>query len=186
MYAVIETGGKQYRVSPGQTVEVELLAAEPGTSVALDRVLLVSADGNTLVGTPIVPGAKVVGTVAREGRGPKIIVFKYKSKKRYRRTKGHRQDYTYLTITDIQAEGHSLVSEEERARLERQAKRVAGRYERRLAAAIDALAFDEAVGNAAGAEEASDEIEQVDGNASIPAEDLSETPQPKKSRKQSS
>ncbi|HEX6800648.1 MAG TPA: 50S ribosomal protein L21 [Ktedonobacterales bacterium] len=186
MYAVIETGGKQYRVSPGQTVEVELLAAEPGTSVALDRVLLVSADGNTLVGTPIVPGAKVVGTVAREGRGPKIIVFKYKSKKRYRRTKGHRQDYTYLTITDIQAEGHSLVSEEERARLERQAKRAAGRYERRLAAAIDTLAYDEAVGDTAGAEEASEEIEQVDGDASIPAEDLSETPKPKKSRKQSS
>src|SRR5215467_2623156 len=114
MYAVIETGGKQYRVSPGQTVEVELLAAEPGASVALDRVLLVSANGNTLVGTPVVPGAKVVGTIAREGRGRKIIVYKYKSKKRYRRTQGHRQDYMYLTITDIQAEGKSLVSDEER------------------------------------------------------------------------
>lgn len=183
MYAVIETGGKQYRVSPGQTVEVELLAAEPGTSVTLDRVLLVSADGNTLVGTPTVPGARVVATIAREGRGPKIIVFKYKSKKRYRRTKGHRQDYTYLTITDIQAEGHSLVAEEERTRLERQALRSAGRYERRLSAAIDALARDEALGDVEGAARASDTIEQIDGDVSIPAEDL--TPAPKKSSKKS-
>lgn len=183
MYAVIETGGKQYRVSPGQTVEVELLAAEPGSSVALDRVLLVSADGNTLVGTPTVPGAKVVATVAREGRGPKIIVFKYKSKKRYRRTRGHRQDHTYLTITDIQAEGHSLVPDEERARLERQARRAAGRYERRLAAAIDTLAFDEAVGDTTGAAEASDEIEQIDCDASIPPADLTPTPKAKRSSK---
>ncbi len=185
MYAVIETGGKQYRVSPGQTVEVELLAAEPGSSVALDRVLLVSADGNTLVGTPTVPGAKVVATVAREARGPKIIVFKYKSKKRYRRTRGHRQDFTYLTITDIQAEGRSLVPDEERTRLERQARRASGRYERRLAAAIDTLARDEAIGDTTGAEEASDEIEQIDGDVSIPPDDLSEAPKPKRSRKQS-
>ena len=183
MYAVIETGGKQYRVSPGQTVEVELLAAEPGTSVALDRVLLVAADGNTLVGTPTVPGAKVVGTIARQARGPKIIVFKYKSKKRYRRTRGHRQSYSYLTITDIQAEGHSLLADDERTRLERQARRAAGRYERRLAGAIDTLAYDEAVGDTAGAEAAADEIEQVDGNASIPPQNLA--PKPKKSRKQS-
>ena len=114
MYAVIETGGKQYRVRPGQTLEVELLPAEPGATVTLERVLLVSNDGNTLVGQPTVAGAAVVGTVTREGRGKKIIVFKYKSKKRYRRTQGHRQDYTYLTITDIQAEGKSLVSDEER------------------------------------------------------------------------
>src|SRR6476661_8640861 len=99
MYAVIETGGKQYRVSPGQTIEVELLPAEPGSVVALDRVLLVSDDSQTFVGSPTVAGGKVVGMVAREGRGPKIIVFKYKSKKRYRRTTGHRLVYTHLTIT---------------------------------------------------------------------------------------
>jgi large subunit ribosomal protein L21 len=148
MYAVIETGGKQYRVSPGQTVEVELLPAEPGATVTLDRVLMVSADGRTLVGQPTVAGAHVVGTVAREGRGPKVIVFRYKSKKRYRRKTGHRQDYTYLTITDIQAEGESLVPDDERRRYEEVAARGAERYEARLAAAIDALAFDEAVGDA--------------------------------------
>src|SRR5260221_9877708 len=133
MYAVIETGGKQYRVSPGQTLEVELLPAEPGSTVMLERVLLVTnEEGKTLVGAPLVPGGAVVGVVAREGRGKKILVFKYKSKKRYRRTRGHRQDYTYLLITDIQANGQSLVPDDERSRYERLAARQAERYERRL------------------------------------------------------
>jgi large subunit ribosomal protein L21 len=136
MYAVIETGGKQYRVSPGQTVEVELLPAEPGGEVALERVLLVSTGESTLVGTPTVPGAIVNATVVREGRGDKIIVFKYHNKKRYRRTQGHRQDYTYLTVTDIQADGKSLVSDEDRKRYEAQARRAADRYERKLLAQL--------------------------------------------------
>jgi large subunit ribosomal protein L21 len=139
MYAVIETGGKQYRVSPGQTVEVELLPAEPGATVTLDRVLLVSADDGTTVGQPVVPGGAVVATVIGEGRGKKVIVFKYKSKKRYRRTTGHRQDYTYLTVTDIQAKGESLVQDDERKRFERQAARAVNRYEKKLLAAFDAL-----------------------------------------------
>ncbi len=139
MYAVIETGGKQYRVSPGQTVEVELLAADPGTSVELDRVLLVSSEGKTLVGQPVVGGAKVLGTVAREGRSKKVFVFKYKSKKRYRHAMGHRQDYTYLLITDIQAEGESLVSPEDRERFEQQGARAAERYQAKVAAILDAL-----------------------------------------------
>ncbi len=139
MYAVIETGGKQYRVSPGQTVEVELLPAEPGATVTLERVLLVSSDDDTTVGQPTVPGGAVVATVIGEGRGKKVIVFKYKSKKRYRRTTGHRQDYTYLTVTDIQAKGESLVQDEERKRFERQAQRAVNRYERKLLAAFDTL-----------------------------------------------
>jgi large subunit ribosomal protein L21 len=139
MYAVIETGGKQYRVSPGQTVEVELLPSEPGATVTLDRVLMVSTEDKTLVGQPTVQGGAVVATVIGEGRGKKIIVFKYKSKKRYRRTTGHRQDYTYLTVTDIQAEGESVVSDEERKRYERQAERAVNRYERKLLAAFEAL-----------------------------------------------
>ena len=139
MYAVIETGGKQYRVSPGQTVEVELLPAEPGATVTLDRVLLVSADSGTTVGQPVVPGGAVVATVIGEGRGKKVIVFKYKSKKRYRRTTGHRQDYTYLTVTDIQAKGESIVQDDERRRYERQAARAVNRYEKKLLAAFDAL-----------------------------------------------
>ena len=117
MYAVIQTGGKQYRVSPGQTIEVELLPAEPGSTVTVDEVLLVSNGDETLVGAPFVPGAKVVTIVARESRGPKVLVFKYKSKKRYRRTTGHRQDYIHLLVTDIQAKqlvalGGGIVGEE--------------------------------------------------------------------------
>jgi large subunit ribosomal protein L21 len=167
MYAVIETGGKQYRVSPGQTVEVELLPAEPGSSIALDRVLLVAADGQTLVGQPTVAGAKVVGTIAREGRGEKIIVFKYKSKKRYRRTQGHRQDYTYLTITDIQADGKSLVPDDERARYERLAAKAARRYESRLGGVVDALARDEAIGDTAAVARDEAAIESADASAAV-------------------
>jgi len=161
MYAVIETGGKQYRVSPGQTVEVELLAQEPGATVTLDRVLLVSNDGNTTVGQPTVAGAAVIGKVAREGRGKKIVIFKYKSKKRYRRMTGHRQDYSYLLITDIQSNGKSLVSAEERSRFEQQGARLADRYNQQMAALVSELAFDEAVGDAEGAERVADAIEDV-------------------------
>jgi large subunit ribosomal protein L21 len=132
MYAVIETGGKQYRVSPGQTIEVEVLPAEPGSTVTLDRVLLVSNEDETLVGQPLVPGAHVVATVTREGRGEKILVFKYKAKKRYRRTQGHRQNYVALTITDIHANGASLVADEDRRRYERHATRMARRFEERM------------------------------------------------------
>ena len=101
MYAVVETGGKQYRVQVGQTVDVELLPAEIGQTVELDRVLMVGGDADIAVGKPVVPGAKVMATVVGEPRGKKIIVFKYKPKVRYRRTAGHRQDYTRLRIDEI-------------------------------------------------------------------------------------
>ena len=113
MFAVIETGGKQYKVSPGQTVEVELLPLTPGSAVELDRVLLIGTDGGDVhVGQPLVADAVVKATVARQGRGEKIIVFKYKSKKRYRRKTGHRQNYTYLTIDDVTLGGTSLIEHE--------------------------------------------------------------------------
>jgi large subunit ribosomal protein L21 len=178
MYAVIETGGKQLRVSPGQTVEVELLPAEPGATVALDRVLLVAADGKTLVGQPTVAGAKVVATVAREGRGKKIVVFKYKSKKRYRRTQGHRQDYTYLLVTDIQAEGKSLVADDERKRYEAMATRAANRYQARLAEAIEALALDEALGQVEAIRQDEDAIEEIGSEASVPDEEVPPSDRP--------
>jgi len=111
--------------------------------VALERVLLVSTDDKTLVGSPTVANARVMTTVVREGRGEKIIVFKYKSKKRYRRTQGHRQDYMYLLVTDIQADGESLVSEEDRQRYEASASRQAKRYEARLLSAYEALGVTE-------------------------------------------
>ena len=179
MYAVIETGGKQYRVSPGQTVEVELLPAEPGATVTLNRVLLVSAEGDTTVGQPVVPGGAVVATVIGEGRGKKVIVFKYKSKKRYRRTTGHRQDYTYLTVTDIQAKGESLVQDDERKRFERQAQRAVNRYERKLLAAFDALISSIIAETGVTA----DDIDVVDVEDEEPAaETAAETPAPKATR----
>lgn len=101
MYAVVETGGKQYKVAPGQTIDVEKLPVEAGQTVELDRVLLISEDEKVAVGSPTVPGAKVVATVVEQVKGEKIIVFKYKPKTRYRRKTGHRQEYTRLAIKEI-------------------------------------------------------------------------------------
>lgn len=102
VYAIVETGGKQYRVTPGQVIDVELLPAEPGSEIELDRVLLVGGDGvEARVGTPVVAGAKVMATVAEHHRGDKVVIFKMRAKKRYRRKTGHRQELTRLTIDDI-------------------------------------------------------------------------------------
>ena len=101
MYAVISSGGKQYRVEPGTTLDVDLLTAAPGTSVTLDQVLLVADDGQVRVGTPTVPGASVTATVLGEQLGDKVVVFKYKQKVRYRRRGGHRQHFTRLRVDEI-------------------------------------------------------------------------------------
>jgi large subunit ribosomal protein L21 len=101
MYAVVETGGKQYKVSAGETIEVEKLPFEVGEKVELDQVLLVSAEDEVQVGNPTVEGAKVMATVAGQGKGRKVIVFKYKPRNRYRRKAGHRQAYTRLQIDKI-------------------------------------------------------------------------------------
>jgi len=100
-YAVVETGGKQYRVSVGDTLSVERLPVAAGAELTLDRVLLLGGDGTTRVGAPTVAGAVVTARVDEHGRGEKIVVFKYKPKKRYRRRLGHRQELTRLTITGI-------------------------------------------------------------------------------------
>ncbi len=102
-YAVIETGGKQYRVSVGDTVSVEKLDHEAGSDVTFDRVLLVGGNGAPRIGTPTVAGASVVATVQDQYRGEKLVIFKYKPKKRYRRRTGHRQSLTRLAITAINA-----------------------------------------------------------------------------------
>lgn len=101
MYAVIETGGKQYRVEVGTELEVELLDAEPGTAITLDRVLLVADGDESAIGRPIVSDAAVEAEVLRRDLGPKLISFKYRPKARSRITKGHRQDLTVLRISDI-------------------------------------------------------------------------------------
>ncbi len=102
-FAVIKTGGKQYRVAVGDTLSVEKLPAETGSGITLDRVLMVGGDGSARVGTPLVAGATVQAQVEQQYRGPKIVVFKYKPKKRYRRRTGHRQSLTRVAITAINA-----------------------------------------------------------------------------------
>lgn len=100
-YAIIETGGKQYRVSVGDRISVERLAIDDGGDVTIERVLMLGGDGSARVGTPVVTGASVVAHVDEHFRGEKIVVFKYKPKKRYRKRTGHRQELTHLTITAI-------------------------------------------------------------------------------------
>ena len=103
MYAVVRTGGKQVRVMPGSAVRVEKLPGAVGESIELDQVLLVGGEGETRVGTPLVEGVKVVGTITDQGRGPKITVFKMKRRKGYRRKMGHRQDYTQVRVDSIES-----------------------------------------------------------------------------------
>jgi large subunit ribosomal protein L21 len=103
MEAIIETGGKQFRVAEGDTIAVEKLPAEAGAEVVFDRVLTVNKDGELTVGRPVVAGARVVGKVLEHGKARKIIVFKYKAKKNYRRKQGHRQPLTRVLIEKIEA-----------------------------------------------------------------------------------
>lgn len=103
MYAVIATGGKQYRVQPGDTVRVEKLDFEPGKTVEFAEVLLVADGENIRVGTPHVGGAKVVAEVIGDGKGEKLLIYKYRRRKGYRRKTGHRQPFTALKITAINA-----------------------------------------------------------------------------------
>ena len=108
MYAVIETGGKQYRVEVGTELEVELLEVSPGDAITLDRVLLV-ADGDTAaIGRPLVENASVAAQVVRQTRGEKVISFKYRPKARRRVKKGHRQELTILRISDIVLDGRTV------------------------------------------------------------------------------
>ncbi|MEN9406614.1 MAG: ribosomal protein [Bacillota bacterium] len=101
MYAIIETGGKQYRAVPGQKLILEKLEVAAGDAVVFDRVLLVNNDEKTLVGKPLLEGAKVTAKVLEHGRQKKIIVFKYKPKKKYRRKLGHRQSFTSVMVESI-------------------------------------------------------------------------------------
>ena len=101
MYAVVRTGGKQYKVAPEQRVRVEKLPGEVGDQIELEDVLMTGGDA-IKIGQPTVEGAKVVGTITDQGRGPKIVVFKLKRRKNYRRKQGHRQDYTEIRVDTIE------------------------------------------------------------------------------------
>jgi large subunit ribosomal protein L21 len=123
MYAVIETGGKQYRVEVGTELEVELLESGPGDTVAFDRILLI-ADGDTAaIGTPVVANASVAAEVLRRDRGEKLISFKYRPKARRRVKKGHRQELTVIRISDIVLDGKSAAKESAKAEAARQTER---------------------------------------------------------------
>ena len=103
MYAVIQTGGKQYRVAQGEEIKVEKLPGEVGDPVTFEHVLLTSDDENVQVGQPYVEDSRVVGRISRHGKNKKIVVFKYKRRKGYRRKLGHRQDFTLVAIESIEA-----------------------------------------------------------------------------------
>ena len=103
MYAVIKTGGKQYRVEEGSTIRVEKLPGDRGTQVELGDVLLVGDGENVKVGQPVVPGAKVTAEIVRQFLGEKLIIFKFRRRKAYRKKNGHRQQYTAIKITGISA-----------------------------------------------------------------------------------
>ncbi|CAH1057957.1 MULTISPECIES: 50S ribosomal protein L21 [Paenibacillus] len=103
MYAIIETGGKQYKVQEGDVLFIEKLEAEDGASVTFDRVLAVSNEGGLTAGAPLVSGASVTAKVEKHGKGAKVVVYKYKPKKNYHKKQGHRQPYTKVTIEKIQA-----------------------------------------------------------------------------------
>ena len=105
MFAVIKTGGKQYRVAANDVITVATLAGEPGSTVTFDQVLMVTNDGGTQVGAPIVAGVSVTGTVVEHTRGDKVIAFKKRRRQNSRRKRGHRQDYTVVRITEILADG---------------------------------------------------------------------------------
>jgi large subunit ribosomal protein L21 len=103
VYAIIETGGKQYRVKPGDVVRVERLRGDVGSSVTLGEVLLVAGEGEPRVGNPHLSGVSVVGTVVAQDRDAKVRVFKFKKRKHYRRTRGHRQSFTAVRIDAVRA-----------------------------------------------------------------------------------
>ncbi len=103
MYAIIETGGKQYKVAEGDTLKVEKLGVAAGETVSFDKVLLVSNDNGLTVGNPVVNNATVTATVAEEGKAKKVIIYKYKAKKGYHKKQGHRQPFTKVKIDKINA-----------------------------------------------------------------------------------
>jgi large subunit ribosomal protein L21 len=149
MYAVIETGGKQYRVEVGTELEIELLAAAPGDAVAFDRVLLVADGDAASIGRPVVANASVSGEILRRDRGEKLISFKYRPKARRRVKKGHRQELSVVRISDIVLDGKSAAADrakaEEERKTERQRLEEAARKQAEQDAALAAkLAADQA------------------------------------------
>ena len=171
-YAVIQTGGKQYRVQPGDVIDVEKLEQEVGARIDLADVLLVGGDDAVSVGTPTVDGAKVTAEVADQFRGPKIIVYKYKAKTHYRRKNGHRQSYTRLRIRHILTDGAEEPEEVVEAVVEEAVEEAPAprRRRRTTRAAAEEPAAEEAAADEAAAEEPVAAAEVVEAEASVEAE----------------
>ncbi len=158
MYAVIETGGKQYRVELGAEIEVDRLDAEPGQSIDIQRVLLVADGDQAAIGRPVVEGATVSASVVRQVRGEKIVVFKYKPKARTRVKNGHRAELTVLRIADIAWDGRSAAKEQAKADAEQhKSEKAAQEAAAKQAAADKALAETLAAAKAAAAKAAPEE-----------------------------
>ncbi len=182
MYAVIKTGGKQYRVAKDDVIVVERLVGTAGDKIELDQVLMLDDGKGPTLGTPLVDGARVAATVLDQSRGDKIIVFKKKRRKNYRRTMGHRQDLTVLRITDILAEGKKATA----TRAKAQAKDDAPVAEAAEAAAEEAAT----VADAPAAEEApkpaarkrAPRAKNVAANASTEEATKEAAPKPKRKR----
>ncbi len=145
MFAVVRTGGKQYRVQEGRSVRVDRLPGETGASIELSDVLMMGEGDNITIGAPTVAGARVLGTIAEQGRAKKIIVFKYKSKTRARKKTGHRQHFTTIVVDDILAAGQQPKPKVEKAKPEPEAEAAPkGRRGRRSKAAPEATTAAEA------------------------------------------
>jgi large subunit ribosomal protein L21 len=173
MYAVIETGGKQYRVELGTELEVELLDAEPGQEINLDRVLLVVDGDKSAVGQPVVEDAAVSARVLRQDRGEKTISFKYRPKARRRVKKGHRQELTVLKITDVRLGSKSAAEQAKEADAAAEAERAkVAKAAARQAAEDAALAAKLKARKAAEAEEAAPKAKAKAVPKAAPAEDV--------------
>lgn len=133
MYAVINSGGKQYRLTEGALIDLERLDGEVGDQVVFDQVLLVESDEAPMIGTPIVDGAQVVGTIVEQGKGDKIVVFKFKRRKMYRRRTGHRQLLTTVKIDSIEPVGSAKVKTKEAVSSAKEEKQV----EKKAAATVE-------------------------------------------------
>ena len=174
MYAVVTTGGKQYRVEPGSELEVERLSGDAGSSVTFDRVLLVGDGEAVTIGTPNVEGATVNGTVLGEALGPKLIIFKFKQKATYRRKNGHRQHLTRIRIDEINASGKSARAE----KAEKPAKAEKADKAPQAAAADKAAATD-----AAATEKPKRTRKAAEKSASAEQSAAAEPEKPKRTRK---
>ena len=141
MYAIIETGGKQYRVQEGDIISVEKLPVEAGEKVELDKVMLLSSEKEVKVGAPYIEGAKVIGEVKENGKGQKVIIFKYKSKKDYRKKQGHRQPYTMIEILSLDGKAPTKKAAPAKAPVEAEAEPKAetkeeGKAEKKISASM--------------------------------------------------